>query len=204
MNVITLPGQSAGQAVASSTNEDVIGRACRGDHDAFRVIFERYARPILSFIYDMVGQREVAEDLAQETFVRAYQGLKTLREESKLSTWLFGIARNVARESFRSRPRDEKKVEMEDEQVVQLCDQKLLPDGELLNRELNRVIQDAMGRLDEDKRVVFTLKVFQQRSYQEIAEITGSSIPKLKTDLHRAKAEMRRRIRPYLEVTHEM
>jgi len=69
---------------------------------------------------------------------------------------------------------------------------------------LNGVIQNALGALDEDKRMVFTLKVFQQRSYEEIAEITGFSIPKLKTDLHRARAEMRRRIRPYLGVGYEV
>jgi len=58
--------------------------------------------------------------------------------------------------------------------------------------------------LDSDKRMVFVLKLLQQRSYEEIAEITGFSIPKLKTDLHRAKAEMRSLIRPYLEARNEM
>ena len=85
-----------------------------------------------------------------------------------------------------------------------MSDEKLPPDRELLGKELNGVIQNALGALDEDKRVVFTLKVFQQRSYEEIAEITGSSIPKLKTDLHRARAEMRRRIQPYLGVGYEV
>ena len=190
-----LAGQPRGYAMALTKNtEDVIARARHGDPEAFRLIFERYARPILSFIYDLVGQRELAEDLTQEAIVR----------EARLSTWLFGIARNVARESFRSRPKDNRKVEMDDDQVTRLKDDKLLPDGQLLNRELNGVIHEALEKLDEDKRVVFALKVFQQHSYEEIAAITGFSIPKLKTDLHRAKAEMRRRIRPYLEVNHEM
>ena len=77
----------------------------------------------------------------------------------------------------------------------------LTPVGELLDKELNAVVRRALGALDEDKRVVFTLKVFQQRSYEEIAEITGFSLPKVKTDLHRARAEMRRRIRPYMGVS---
>ena len=62
------------------------------------------------------------------------------------------------------------------------------------------MIRDALSRLDEDKRMVFALKIFQQQSYEEIAAITGFSIAKLKTDLHRARAEMRRLIRPYMEV----
>jgi RNA polymerase sigma-70 factor (ECF subfamily) len=184
--------------------QDLIARARRGEDDAFRLIFERYARPIVSFIYDMVGQREQAEELAQETFVRAFKNLNALRDDTKLSTWLFGIARNVARESLRSRIREDHKVEIDDDRVVELSDNKLAPDDQLLNKELNRVIQSALGELDEDKRLVFTLKVFHQRSYEEIAEITGFSIPKLKTDLHRARAEMRRRISPYMGVGYEV
>jgi RNA polymerase sigma-70 factor (ECF subfamily) len=88
--------------------------------------------------------------------------------------------------------------------VIELSDPKLPPDGQLLNKELSSVIHDALAMLDVDKRLVFTLKVFQHQSYQEIAKITGFSIPKLKTDLHRAKAEMRRRIRPYLEIYNEV
>jgi RNA polymerase sigma-70 factor (ECF subfamily) len=87
---------------------------------------------------------------------------------------------------------------------MELADGAVTPDDQLLNKELNGVIREALGALDEDKRLVFTLKIFQQRSYEEIAEITGSSIPKLKTDLHRARAEMRRRIRPYLGVGYEV
>jgi RNA polymerase sigma-70 factor (ECF subfamily) len=184
--------------------QDLLARARRGEDDAFRLIFERYARPIISFVYDMVGQRELAEELAQETFVRAFKNLNALRDDTKLSTWLFGIAKNVARESLRSRVRDDHRVGIDDDRVVELSDNKLKPDEQLLNKELNRVIQSALGELDEDKRLVFTLKVFQQRSYEEIAEITGFSIPKLKTDLHRARAEMRRRISPYMGVGYEV
>jgi RNA polymerase sigma-70 factor (ECF subfamily) len=197
-----LTGRSgAGAGTRATTTQDLLSLARSGDGDAFRLIFERYARPIISFIYDMVGQRELAEELAQETFVRAYRGLHAIRDETKLSTWLFGIAKNVARESIRSRRRDDSRVAIDEEGVVEVTDGSPLPDRQLLDKELNRVMHEALGSLDEDKRTVFALKVLQQRSYEEIAEITGSSIPKLKTDLHRAKAEMRRRIRPYLGVT---
>ena len=98
----------------------------------------------------------------------------------------------------------ELKLVIDDDHVIELSDGKRPPDRQLLDKELNGVIRDALGALDEDKRLVFTLKIFQQRSYEEIAEITGSSIPKLKTDLHRARAEMRRRIRPYLGVGYEV
>ena len=199
MDLMRLTGRSgAGARVA--TAQDLLSQARGGDGDAFRLIFERYSRPIISFIYDMVGRRELAEELAQETFVRAHRNLHAIRDETKLSTWLFGIAKNVARESLRSRRRDEARVDIDEDRVVELSDGSPLPDRQLLNKELDSVVQDALATLDEDK-LVFALKVLQQRSYEEIAVITGSSIPKLKTDLHRAKAEMRRRIRPYLGVS---
>ena len=188
-------GAFAGSLMNSSA--DLVARACQGDQEAFRLIFERYSRPVISFIYDLVSNRELAEELTQETFVRAYRSLRTLRVEAKLSTWLFGIAKNVARESLRAR-RDH--VDLEDKSVLDLTDRGPVPVTELLSKELSEVIQRSLAALDDDKRLVFTLKIFQQCSYEEIAEITGFSIPKLKTDLHRARTEMRRRIGPYVRV----
>lgn len=190
------PGARAGTLMNST--EELVARVRRGDEEAFRLIFDRYSRPVLSFIYDMVGDRAQAEDLAQETFVRAFRGLQSLREETKLSTWLFAIAKNVAREQLRTRRRDAGNVEIDGEEAFELHDHSPTPAGQLLDKELNGVITSALSRLDEDKRLVFTLKVLQQRSYEEIAEITGFSVGKLKTDLHRARAEMRKRIGPYL------
>ena len=69
------PGAFAGSLMNSSA--DLVSRACRGDQEAFRLIFERYSRPVISFIYDQVSDRELAEELTQETFVRAYRSLKT-------------------------------------------------------------------------------------------------------------------------------
>jgi len=181
-----------------NSSADLVSRAQRGDHDAFRMIFERYSRPVMSFVYDQLGDREAAEEVAQETFVRAYRSLKSLREETKLSTWLFGIAKNVARESIRSRVRDRHNVDLDDAQVLDLSDQSPVPVNQLLDKEFNQVVQRSLAKLDEDKRLVFTLKVLHQRSYEEISEITGFSIPKLKTDLHRARAEMRQRVGRYI------
>src|SRR5437667_30197 len=114
------PGAFAGSLMNSSA--DLVARACQGDQEAFRLIFERYSRPLISFIYDQVSNRELAEELTQETFVRAYRGLHTLRTETKLSTWLFGIAKNVARESLRARVRDDRHVDLEDRLVLNLSD----------------------------------------------------------------------------------
>jgi len=195
------PGTFAGTLMNSSA--DLVTRVCAGDAEAFRLIFERYSRPVISFIFDMVNDRSLAEELTQETFVRAYRAIHTMRRETKLSTWLFGIARNVARESLRARARASRHVDLMDKSVVDLSDRKPVPVDGVLSKELNHVIRRSLAELDEDKRLVFTLKVLHQCSYEEIAEITGFSLAKLKTDLHRARAEMRRRVGSYAGVGYE-
>ena len=205
MDVMGVMGRQTGCAPARSTaSAAIIARARGGEEEAFRLIFERYGKPVISFIYDIVGQRELAEELAQETFVRAYKGIDRLRDDTKLSTWLFGIAKNVARESLRSRRRDKARVDFDDENVPEATDEGPLPDNLLLSKELGGVIQRALGALDEDRRLVFSLRIFQQQSYEEIVTITGFSLAKVKTDIHRAKAEMRERIRPYLGTGYAM
>ena len=196
------PGAFAGTLMNSSA--DLVTRVCAGDAEAFRLIFERYSRPVISFIFDMVNDRALAEELTQETFVRAFRAIRTMRRETKLSTWLFGIARNVARESLRARARAVRHVDLADREVTDLYDRKPVPVDGLLSKELNDVIRRSLAALDEDKRLVFTLKVLHQCSYEEIAEITGYSIAKLKTDLHRARAEMRRRVGAYAGVGYEV
>jgi RNA polymerase sigma-70 factor, ECF subfamily len=190
-------GSDTGALMNSS--EDLIVRARAGDHEAFRLIFERYARPVLSFVYDIVGERDLAEEITQETFVRTYHKLGELRDDKRFSTWLFGIGKNVAREALRSRHRTRNLIPNDELLLLEREDQSESPADHLLRKELNIAMHVALRSLDEDRRIVFALKVFQQHTYEEIVEITGFSLAKVKTDLHRARKEMRHRIRPYLE-----
>ena len=196
------PGTFAGTLMNSSA--ELVTRVCQGDAEAFRLVFERYSRPVISFIYDMVNDRGLAEELTQETFVRAFRAIRTMRSETKLSTWLFGIARNVARESLRARARASSHLDLANKSVMELSDHKPAPVDGVLNKELNDLIRRSLAALEEDKRLVFTLKVLHQCSYEEIAAITGFSLAKLKTDLHRARAEMRKKISPYAGVGYEV
>ena len=187
-----------------NSSEELISRARSGDEEAFRLIFERYARSVVRFIYGMVGETDLAEELMQETFVRAYNSRNNLRDDAKLAAWIFGIARNIARNALRSRQVAAVKLAADDYAQLEVAGTEPSPDEQLLSKELDQVIGKALKTLTEDKRLVFTLKVLQQKSYEEIAEITGYSIGKLKIDLHRAKAEMRKLIRPYMELSHEL
>lgn len=179
-------------------SEDLIARARAGDQEAFRLLFVRFSRPLFQFIFQLVSRRDLAEDLTQETFVRAYHNLKRLRDDSRFSTWLFGIGHNVAREFLRSKRRE---FESLSEEVHQTKDAKIIsPVDGVLEKELNLAIEKALQGLDEERRAIFVLKVLQQRSYQEIVEITGFSLAKVKTELHRARVKMRQRLRCYMEM----
>lgn len=182
------------------SSDDLIARVQSGDREAFGLIFEHHSRFIYKFIYAMLGEQSMAEELTQETFLGAYKGIHALRGEAQLKTWLCGIAKNVVYKSLRSNRKEGKKSDDEIESLDVLDEKNLPPDREFLSKELNQMIREALAKLDEDKRLVFTLKELQNLSYQEISEITGFTIPKLKTDLHRAKNEMRSRLAPYLEV----
>lgn len=185
-------------------SENLVERVIGGDQAAFRLMFEQNHRLVLRFLYAMVGRRDIAEELTQETFIGAFKNIRTLKDEAKLSSWLCGIARNTAYNWLRTREVKNRKFEIDPQTVDEFQDAETAPDSELLRGELKQVVRQALSKLDADKRTVFTLKILQQRSYAEIAEITGFSIPKLKTDLHRAKAEMRDLIRPYLEKSDEV
>jgi RNA polymerase sigma-70 factor (ECF subfamily) len=198
MDIMRLTGQSGTKTgTLSNSSEELMERVQSGDKEAFHHVFERYARPVISFIYDMVGRHDVAEDLTQETFVRAFKGFdKSLWEGAKFSTWLFAIAKNVTRESLRTKSKQN--ITLEDAGADNLKDEQKIPEESLLNKELNSQIKEALANLDEDKRLVFTLRVFHNYSYEEIAEITKFSLGKVKTDLRRAREEMREKIRPYM------
>lgn len=179
-------------------SEDLVARARAGDQEAFRLLFVRFSRPVFQFIYQLVSQRDLADELTQETFVRAYRNLNQLRDDSRFSTWLFGIGHNVAREFLRAKQRQ---IESLSEEINESEDTRSIsPVDGVLEKELNLAIEKALQELDEERRAIFVLKVFQQRSYQEIVEITGFSLAKIKTELHRARLKLRQRLRCYVEM----
>ncbi|HZS44083.1 MAG TPA: sigma-70 family RNA polymerase sigma factor [Blastocatellia bacterium] len=181
--------------------QSIVARACAGDEAAFHAIFNRYSKPVLSFIYHLLSDRSRAEELMQETFVRAYRNLGTMRADTQLSTWLFGIARNVVREAVKEKYKEQRKVSLDEPVSQGLEDAQPLQDERLITSELQAAIQKALSGLTEDYRIVFVLKVLKEKSYEEISAITGASVGKLKTDLHRARLEMKKKLQPYLNAS---
>ena len=199
MDAISLTNSKAFDESLRTNTKSLVELARLGDEEAFRLIFEQHHRIIQRFVYGMVGNPALAEELTQETFLTAYRSLGSFHEERELSPWLFGIAKNIARRWIRSNQGESFNVALEEQNVLEVKDNiNQSPDNLLLGGELNDKLHAALQALDEDKRMVFTLKILGQLSYEDISQITGSTIPKLKTDLHRARTELRRLMSPYL------
>jgi RNA polymerase sigma-70 factor (ECF subfamily) len=179
-----------------SRTEKLLSTAARAQDD-FREVFERYARPVFAFLRDLLGDWTLAEEMTQETFIRAYRARASKRPDSRISTWLFGIAYNVGREAIRKKYRERSTSGLETPASLNLKDERQAPDQSLMDVETKKAIQEALVHLPESQRVVFLLKIVNQMRYQEIAAITGAGVGKLKTDLHRARIQMRKMLSEY-------
>jgi RNA polymerase sigma-70 factor (ECF subfamily) len=167
--------------------------------ERFRRLFEEEHGRVFRFVYSMVGASEVARELTQETFVRAFRSFDSYEERSAASTWLCGIARNVVLNHLRSQKQSLRLFVQDEEPERSVAEAQPAPDRELLSRELRDAIRAALLTLDDDKRVAFTLKVLEGLSYEAIAAVTGSAIAKLKTDVHRARLQLRAALAGYVE-----
>jgi RNA polymerase sigma-70 factor, ECF subfamily len=197
-------GDSGLGKVAATDLAQWIRSAQKGDVDAYQKIYELFIRRILNFIYRMVNSPEEAEDLAQDTFVTAYRKLGTLKDVSKFQPWLFRIARNYVYQKYRSPHPPTVSIDARDEngrETTQLVDSRKNPDEALQTGELEKIVAGAIAELPDKYREVFVLSAIHHLRYQDIAGIVGQSLASVKTDIHRARIEVRKRIKEYLKVS---
>ncbi|MEK6686858.1 MAG: sigma-70 family RNA polymerase sigma factor [Gemmatimonadota bacterium] len=182
------------------SDQDVVLSARAGREAAYRELIRRYERPVFSLIYRMVRDRERAEDLAQETFIKVLNAIASYRPEFKFSSWVFKIANNTAIDHLRRRELDTLSIEgsphaMTPEAVeataLQLgwSDPSPLDDLEAL--ELGTAIEEAIRTLRPEYRNCILLRHVEGRSYEEIADMLDLPLGTVKTYIHRARAELR-------------
>lgn len=151
----------------------------------------------------MVASVEEAEDVTQETFITVYEKLGSLKDDSKFEPWLFRIARNYVYQKYRKHVPATVSVDIQDEEgrsAAELADERKDPQEAFQAGELEGVVNKVIFELPEKYREVFVLSAIQDLSYQEIAEIVGRSLPSVKTDIHRARLQVRKRVKEYLKV----
>lgn len=183
-------------------DEILVTKAKEGDIHAFEELFNRYKKAILNFIYRLIGNRETAEEVAQEVFLKAYNNLDIFDPERKFSTWLYTIARNLAKNAIRDRRyfRDvslEESVIGEDE-VIKLkdviADPNARPDLIAQDEELAEEAQKILDSLPLEYKEVITLCSIQGLTYSEAAKIIGCSIASVSVRLNKAKALFMKRL----------
>lgn len=186
--------------LATATDQEVVALARAGRDAAYRELIRRYERPVFSLIYRMVRDRELAEDLAQETFVKALNAIESYRPEFKFSSWIFKIANNAAIDQLRRRELDtlsldgSPNAETQDAveaTALQVSDRNETPLEELEARELGGAIEVAIARLRPEYRACILLRHVEGRPYEEIAEMLSLPLGTVKTYIHRARNELR-------------
>jgi RNA polymerase sigma-70 factor, ECF subfamily len=182
------------------SDQEVVLMARAGREAAYRELIRRYERPIFALLFRMVRDRELAEDLSQETFIKALNAIESYRPEFKFSSWIFKIANNAAIDHLRRRELDTLSLdgsphaetpEAMQATALQIGARQESPLDTVEAKELGGAIEVAIGRLRPEYRSCILLRHVEGRAYEEIAEMLDLPLGTVKTYIHRARNELR-------------
>ena len=204
-------GESSSQLVLRDPDIRLMLRVRDDDPVAFAELVELYQQRLVTVMQHLVGNKEEAEDLAQEAFLRVYRVRKKYRPRAKFSTWLFTIANNLALNALRSRQRKPAvPLNVRDsgplgprpaEQLVR--DRASQPGARLQQQELAAIIAQALEGLNERQRMAVVLNKFEDMNYAEIAEVMELSPKAVKSLLSRARDNLRTALKDYVYMDSE-
>lgn len=178
---------------------ELVRQALAGSQQAYTLIVNRYQRPVFSLIRRMVGESAVAEDVAQDVFIKAFRALESFDQRKKFSSWLFKIAHNSAIDRLRRRQIDMVALETTDSEQPDLV--AVIADGSsespatrVERRDLAAAIEAAIRSLRPEYREVVVLRFQEGLAYEEIAEVVGLPLGTVKTHIFRARKAMVRHL----------
>ena len=188
------------------SDEELVERFGAGDEESFKMLVERYQDRVYHIVYGIVGNKEEAEDLSQEVFLRVYRFLHRFKGKSRFYTWLYRLTVNVCLSAKRKRKNEPAKIfslanpseHGDGSGEIELADESLSPWKILQNREMAEKIKSAINSLSEVLKSTFVLREFEELSYEELARVFQCSRGTIKSRLSRAREQLRRKIEPYL------
>jgi len=196
-------------AIASPADSDLllVERSVAGDQKAFELLVIKYQRRIQRLIGRMVRDVDLVEDIAQETFIRAYRALAQFRGDAQFYTWLYRIAVNTAKKALMDMKRDptvsENSFKSSDDDETSVLENELTssetPDAVLASKEIAEMVNSAMEALPEELRQAITLREIEGLSYEEISEAMSCPIGTVRSRIFRAREAISQRIKPLLE-----
>lgn len=206
---MNVPTQTEGNPYLRDPDVQLMLRAREGDDEAFAELVETYQDRVVSIFSNILGAQDVAEDLAQETFMRIYRARHGYQPQAKFSTWLFRIANNLASNARRSKKR-RKEVQFGSGQSGPLSTRPpeknveeksaLMPARQLDKAELVNIIHEAMENLNDRQRMALLLNKFEEMSYADIAETLEMSPSAVKSLLSRARENLREHLENYVRM----
>jgi RNA polymerase sigma-70 factor (ECF subfamily) len=177
-----------------------------GDNDAFRLLVERHSRNVFKLAFRMTGHEQDAEDVVQETFLRAYKQLKNYEARSSFATWLYRIASNYSLDLIRMRKRHQEKREtnMNHEEEIDIMQSiagtSPTPDRIVFSGQVKDRVNAALDDLSPQERHAFVLRHFEGMSIEEIGASLGTGTNATKHSIFRAVQKLRRSLEPLVSV----
>ncbi len=188
-------------ATVTTTNEaDLVFRAQSGERNAFSELVRIHAQGVFNVVYRMCGDTLVAEDAAQETFIRAWQNLASYRHQMPLRNWLYRIAFNAGMDMLRK----EKRILPNDIEEMQLADEHPGPESMVSQQERINLVQRAILSLPEASRAVLVLREYEGLSYHEIAEALDIPVGTVMSRLNYARKLLKEKLQPSLSLQVEV
>lgn len=188
------------------TDTDLMMRVKAGDKSAFKPIVENYQRRVINVAYRLLGNREDAEEVAQETFLRAYLSAKSYKPQAELFTYLYSIATHLALNRLRKRKRvrwfslDASREDGAEEPGQEVIGNPVdRPDMSLERAEREALVRHALDALPAAQKTAVTLNRYEGLSYKQIAEVMDISVSAVESKLHRAKQTLRKKLSAYSE-----
>ena len=170
------------------TDYELVSKALQGNQKAFRRIVERHHSTAYAVVRGVLGNSEEVDDVVQNVYVKIYRGLGSFRGDSRLSTWIYQIARNEAINVARKRRLEGPPVE----DVVLPAGESSNPEAAYGRKELGEQMESAMMQLDDNYRMALELRYMGERSYEEIAEAMGLPVGTVKTYIYRGKVQLKK------------
>lgn len=179
----------------------IMAQVAQGNLSSFREIVDRYQKPLMSFVSKFVGDKTMAEDIAQEVFLRVFKAAKDYRPKAKFKTWLFKIAINYCLNEIRfnkNSPQFIDLLELNQAGFLAVAPDRCSPEKEFENRELGNIIRKAIANLPAKQRIAFILQKYNGFSYEEISHIMGRSVSAVESLIQRARYNLKKTLSPYL------